>query len=118
IVDSIGARIVLMGDQRQLGSVGAGGAMGLVDGRAETYTLSDVRRFREEWESNASLRLRDGDREALVDYDRHGRLVEAASMDEAITAAARAAAADRVAGLSVVVSADTNEHAARIADAV
>src|SRR3954469_11560746 len=43
ITDSIGARLVLMGDPRQLGAVGAGGAMGLVQGRAETYMLSDVR---------------------------------------------------------------------------
>jgi AAA domain len=118
IVDSMGARLVLMGDPRQLGAVGAGGAMDLVADRAETHTLSDVRRFAEPWEAAASLRLRDGDREALADYDRHGRLVEAATMDDAIAAAARAAAADRLAGLDVVVSADTNDDAARIADAV
>ena len=122
IVDSIGARLVLMGDPRQLRAVGAGGAMDLVADRAETYTLSDVRRFRENWEAEASLRLRDGDAaaacEALADYDRHGRLVEAATMDDAIGAAARAAAADRIAGLDVVVTADTNDDATRIADAV
>ena len=118
IVDSIGARMVLMGDPRQLGAVGAGGAMGLVEGRAETYTLSDVRRFSEDWESAASLRLRDGDRDVLAEYDRHGRLIESESLDEAIQRAARAAAADRLAGLSVVVSADTNETAAQIANAV
>lgn len=118
VVDSIKARMVLMGDPAQLSSVGAGGAMNLVADRAETYTLSDVRRFSEEWEGKASLRLRDGDREALAEYDKRGRLVDSASMEEAIAAAARAAAADRIAGLSVCVSADTNEDAARVASAV
>src|SRR4051812_11990186 len=118
IVDAIGARLVLMGDPRQLGAVGAGGAMDLVADRAETHTLSDVRRFAEPWEAAASLRLRDGARDALADYDRHGRLVETPTMDDAIAAAARAAAADRIAGLDVVVTADTNDDAARIADAV
>jgi hypothetical protein len=119
IVDSVGARLVLLGDPRQLGAVGAGGAMDLVADRAEIYTLSDVRRFAEPWEAAASLRLRDGDPEALADYDRHGRLVEAATMDDdAVAAGARAAAADRIAGLDAVVSADTNENAVRIADAV
>ena len=100
IVDSIGARIVLMGDPRQLGAVGAGGAMGLVEGRAETYTLSATSAGSPRTgRPTASLRLRDGDRDALADYDRHGRLVEAATMDDAIAAAARAAAADRIAGL-------------------
>jgi hypothetical protein len=118
IVDSIGARMVLMGDPRQLGAIGAGGAMGLVDGRAETYTLSEVRRFSEDWESEASLRLREGDRDALAEYDRHGRLIESESLEAAIQHAARAAAADRLSGLSVVVSADSNDAAAQIANAV
>jgi hypothetical protein len=39
-------------------------------------------------------------------------------MDDAIAAGARAASADRIAGLSVVVSADTNDDATRLADAV
>ena len=39
-------------------------------------------------------------------------------MDDAIVAAARAAAADRIAGLEVIVTVDTNEDAARVADAI
>jgi conjugative relaxase-like TrwC/TraI family protein len=118
VADSIGARMVLMGDPRQLGSVGAGGVMDLVGDRAETYMLTEVRRFTEAWEGPASLALREGSEKALAEYDRRGRLIDAATMDEAIEAAARAAAADRLAGRSVAVTADTNEDAARIANRV
>jgi conjugative relaxase-like TrwC/TraI family protein len=116
--DRAGARIVTSGDPYQLGAVGAGGAMGLIDQHAETYVLSDVRRFSEEWERGASLGLREGSTDALREYDVHGRLVEVDSMDDAMAAVARAAAADRLAGLSVSVTADTNADAYRIADMV
>jgi conjugative relaxase-like TrwC/TraI family protein len=114
-VQAAGARLVLTGDPRQLSAVGAGGAMGLLDGYAETYTLTEIRRFREEWEREASLRLRAGDPTALVDYDRHGRLVGTENLDEAIAQAARAAVADRMDGRSTVVVASTNDLAAQIA---
>jgi hypothetical protein len=55
---------------------------------------------------------------ALQEYDVHGRIVEATTMDDAMAAAARAAAADRLDGLSVAVTADTNVDAYRIGDMV
>ncbi len=62
-VDAAGARLVLMGDPRQLGPVGAGGMMrAAIDRDAETYSLADVRRFTHEWERDASLQLRDATR--------------------------------------------------------
>jgi hypothetical protein len=118
IVETAGARMVLIGDPRQLGAVEAGGVMGLLDGHAETYTLTDVRRFTAAWEAEASLRLRDGDRDALADYDRHGRLRAHESVEEAVESAARAAVADRLDRRSVVVVTDTNEQAAAIATSV
>ena len=57
-VDAAGARLVLTGDPYQLGPIEAGGAMGLLDGHAETYTLTEVRRFTHDWERAASLALR------------------------------------------------------------
>ncbi len=113
-----GARLVLTGDPRQLGAVEAGGVMGLLDGHAETYTLADVRRFATDWEPAASLALRDGDPDALTEYDRHGRLLSHDTPDDAVTAAARAAVADRLDGRSVVVVTATNEQAAQVATTV
>jgi hypothetical protein len=55
-VDAAGARMVLLGDPRQLGAVGAGGMMRTVlDQGAEVHTLGEVRRFTCDWERDASL---------------------------------------------------------------
>jgi hypothetical protein len=48
-----------------LAAVGAAGGMELVAGAGVSYELTEVRRFREEWERAASLRLRDGDETVL-----------------------------------------------------
>lgn len=114
-VEAAGARLVLTGDPAQLSSIGAGGVLGLLDGHAETYTLSEVRRFSAEWEGPASLRLRDRDASVLTEYERHGRLVECEDLDAAMRQAARAAAADLLADRSSIVVAGTNEQAAQIA---
>jgi conjugative relaxase-like TrwC/TraI family protein len=113
-----GARVVLTGDPRQLGAVEAGGVMDLMDGHAETYTLTDVRRFATEWEPAASLALRDCAPDALAAYDRHGRLLAHDTTEDAVTAAARAAVADRLDGRSVVVVTGSNEQANAIATSV
>ena len=114
-VTAAGARIVLTGDPQQLAAVEAGGVMGLLDGHAPTYTLTEIRRFRDDWERAASLQLREEDPAALVQYDKHGRLTEAADLDDAVTIAARSAVADRMDGKSTVVVASANDVAARIA---
>ena len=118
LVDAAGARLVLTGDPRQLAAVEAGGALGLLDGHAETYYLNEVRRFAADWERDASLALRGGDPEALAEYERHGRFVELNSVDAALESAARAAVADRLDGRSVVVVAGTNAQAAQVANRV
>ena len=117
--DTAGARVVLMGDPHQLGPVGAGGMMrAAIDRDAQTFTLSEVRRFTHDWEATASLRLRDGHADAVTDYDAHGRLIDAGREHDAIAAIARAAAADRLAGKDTVVITSSNEHAAQVAAAV
>lgn len=118
IAQDAGARVVLVGDPQQLAAVEAGGALSLLDGRAETYTLTEVRRFEHAWEAAASLRLRQGDLTALEEYDRHGRIVDAPTLDDAVTEAAKRTAADLLAGREAIAVAGTNELAARIATAV
>ncbi len=115
-VEFAGARMVLMGDPRQLGAIGAGGLMRTaVERGAETYTLSEVRRFNAEWEREASLRLRDGDVDVVAEYDRRGRIVEAGTEEATVAAIARAAAADRLAGRETLVVAPSNRLAADVA---
>lgn len=118
IADRVGAKVVGSGDPEQLGSVEAGGAMDLLVGRADTFTLTEVRRFAEQWERDASLGLRHGTPEALAEYDRHGRLLGYQDPREAVAGAARAAAADRLAGMRTLVVAGSNEEASSVAAAI
>ena len=75
--DAAGAKLLLVGDHRQLAAVGAGGGMDLLADAGARYELAEARRFTHEWEREASLRLRDGDETVLRDYHKHGRLLDA-----------------------------------------
>jgi conjugative relaxase-like TrwC/TraI family protein len=73
---TVGAKVLLVGDWAQLSPVQAGGAFKLLaDARgAEVATLHDVRRFRHEWERDATLRVRAGDPTVADTYLREGRV--------------------------------------------
>ncbi|MGH9039527.1 MAG: ATP-dependent DNA helicase, partial [Acidimicrobiia bacterium] len=102
VVQRAGAKLVLVGDHRQLGAVDAGGLFRLLvaDGRAAQ--LCEVRRFSDPWEAGASLRLRDGDASVLDEYDARGRIA-GGDRDEMVEGAFSAWLAARQAGESVVV---------------
>jgi conjugative relaxase-like TrwC/TraI family protein len=116
--DAAGAKLLLVGDARQLGAVGPGGALSDVAQLGITYELSEVRRFAAEWERTGSLRLRDGEADALGPYERHGRLVSAGTADHAEAAASRAWLADTLAGRDSVLIVGSNEAAARVSEAL
>ncbi|MGH3770201.1 MAG: MobF family relaxase [Pseudonocardiaceae bacterium] len=113
-----GAKLLLVGDQRQLGAVGPGGAMADLVEDGLTYELSEVRRFTTGWEGPASLRLREGDTSVLAEYHRHGRLVSAGTAAQTEAAASRAFLADTLAGKESLLLVPTNEAAARISAAL
>ncbi len=69
------AKVVLVGDHRQLGAVEAGGLFRLLATETDAAELTGVRRFHALWEREASLRLRDGDKTVIEDYLQHGRVV-------------------------------------------
>ncbi|MDP9454086.1 MAG: AAA family ATPase, partial [Actinomycetota bacterium] len=80
------AKVVLVGDHRQLGAVEAGGLFRLLAAETEAAELTGVRRFHAAWEREASLRLRDGDRTVIEEYLQRGRVVggeRAVMVDEA-----------------------------------
>jgi len=72
------AKVVLVGDWAQLSSVDAGGMFRtLVRDRGDgAATLADVRRFRANWEKQASLGVRNGSSSALATYATHGRIAD------------------------------------------
>ncbi|MGO4362932.1 MobF family relaxase [Terrabacter sp. RAF57] len=70
-----GAKVLLVGDWAQLSPVSAGGAFKLLaTDRHDAAQLLDVRRFRHEWERDASLGLRSGSPEAAKKYVAQGRV--------------------------------------------
>jgi conjugative relaxase-like TrwC/TraI family protein len=110
----VGAKVVLIGDWAQLTAVETGGAFGLlVRDRADTPELSDVRRFRTEWEKTATLGLRHGDITVLDSYTEHERIHEG-DTDAMLDAAYTAWQHDRTAGLSTVMIAATSQTVAEL----
>ncbi len=110
----VGAKVLLAGDPAQLAAVDAGGAFGLLvrdrnasdgDGPPE---LAYIRRFNNEWEKAASLRLRRGDTEVIDLYDEQGRIV-GGDHDAMLDAAYHAWQTDTAAGRSSILIAETSD---------
>ena len=109
-----GAKLLLVGDHRQLAAVGAGGGMELVTANALTHELTETRRFTAEWEGPASLRLREGDESVLDEYHRQGRILDGGHLEAAQRSAADAWLADHLNGLHALLIVDTNPQAAEL----
>jgi hypothetical protein len=113
-VSRAGAKLLLTGDHRQLAAIGAGGAMELIAEAGASYELAEVRRFTAEWEREASLRLRAADKTVLEQYHKHGRLLDAGTVEQAQASAETAWLADTLAGQHSLLIVNTNEQAADI----
>lgn len=74
-VERCGAKVVFVGDPKQLPEIAAGGLFAGLIARQPTIELRDNRRQREEWEREALVQLRDGDPSLALDaYRKHGRI--------------------------------------------
>ncbi|HEY5230534.1 MAG TPA: AAA family ATPase, partial [Galbitalea sp.] len=81
------AKVVLVGDPAQIGTINApGGLIAALAARGHGIELTDVRRFHHQWEADASLRLREGDRGVIDVYGDAGRLHTIPDPDQAVTA--------------------------------
>ena len=77
-------KLVLVGDDRQLPEIQAGGAFRALADHVGAVELRDVRRQREPWDRAALAALRGGDVERFVaGYQRHGRIVAAPTAADA-----------------------------------
>jgi conjugative relaxase-like TrwC/TraI family protein len=77
------AKLVLVGDHRQLAEIEAGGAFRALARRLPVIELTENRRQAASWERDALALLRDGDsRRALRAYEDHGRVVAGGHADE------------------------------------
>lgn len=101
-----GAFVVAVGDDRQLGAIGAGGALTMVAREVGAERLTTVHRFQDPEEKMASLRLREGHADWYIDSDRVRGGVEETMRADAIDAWAT----DRfVHGKNSMIIADLNE---------
>ncbi|TAM90290.1 MAG: TrwC relaxase, partial [Jatrophihabitans sp.] len=105
-VAAAGGKVVLVGDPHQLSAIEAGGAFAmLVNDRDDPPELTEVRRFRHEWERDASRLLRVGDPAAITRYEQHGR-IRSGNRDDMLDALYRAWSADTVRGLQSLMLAN------------
>ena len=73
LADAADAKVLLVGDHYQLGSVDAGGLFRLLTADAKTAELTGVRRFAHPWEAQATRRLRRADPSVINEYLDRGR---------------------------------------------
>ncbi|MDO8106399.1 MobF family relaxase [Isoptericola sp. b441] len=101
------AKVLLVGDHLQRGSVDAGGAFAMLARRGPTAELTSLWRFAHPWEARASLELRRAHREALDAYENHGAF-SAGSHDDVLDAALAAASTAQGHGRVAIVQAVDN----------
>jgi hypothetical protein len=109
-----GARVIGVGDTRQLPAVEAGGLFSLIARRHGHWKLTEVRRFTQAWERAASVRLGDGDVMALAEYAARGRIWDGPQnriYDDAVDLYMT----DVAQGKQALLLAGSNEEAARLA---
>ena len=113
LADARGWRLALVGDPLQFSAVGRAGMFGHLIDCYGAIELDAVHRFANDWERDASLRLRRGDTEVLDIYDDHGRIHGGTrrQMEDAVVDAWWQA---RARGQSVAMMAPTNETAAEL----
>ena len=118
-ITSRGAQVRLVGDDRQLASVAAGGVLRDIAHQIGAVTLSEVHRFRNpdgslnHAEAAATLALREGDPSAIAFYADRGR-VHVGDLGACADQAYAAWAADRADGTDSVLIAPTRDLVAEL----
>ncbi len=118
-ITSRGGQVRLVGDDRQLASVAAGGVLRDIAHQIGAVTLSEVHRFRNpdgslnHAEAAATLALRDGDPSAIAFYADRGRM-HVGDLGACADQAYAAWAADRADGTDSVLIAPTRDLVAEL----
>jgi conjugative relaxase-like TrwC/TraI family protein len=103
-----GASVRLVGDDQQLGAIGAGGVLRDIQHTYGALRLTELHRFTDPAEASASLALREGKPEALDFYLDHGR-VHVGDIATTIEDAFSAWVSDRAEGLDAIMLAPTRK---------
>ena len=108
-----GASVRLVGDDQQLAAIGAGGVLRDIKNIHGALQLTELHRFTDPAEAQASLALRDGDPSALGFYLDHGR-VHVGDLAKITEDAFAAWISDRAVGLDAIMLAPTRELVAEL----
>jgi hypothetical protein len=108
LAEKYGCKVFLTGDHEQLTAPESGGGMTLLANHLGHTQLAVPVRFAEEWERDASLRLRKGDKTALDAYAEHGRII-GGSREEALDLARQGHVARRLTGEDALLMAYSRE---------
>jgi conjugative relaxase domain, TrwC/TraI family len=89
--DAAGAKVVLVGDSKQLQPISGGGAFRALAEKGQKLEITEVFRIKEEWQKDAALAIREGrSAEALAAYEDHGKITVAQNRKEASAQMAQA----------------------------
>jgi ATP-dependent exoDNAse (exonuclease V) alpha subunit len=110
---SRGAIVRLIGDDQQLAAIGAGGILRDIKNIHGALHLTELHRFTDPAEAQASLALREGDPSALGFYLDHGR-VHVGDLAKITEDAFAAWISDRAVGLDAIMLAPTRELVAEL----
>ena len=108
-----GASVRLVGDDQQLAAIGAGGVLRDIKNIHGALQLTELHRFTDPAEAQASLALREGDPGALGFYLDHGR-VHVGDLAKITEDAFAAWVSDRAVGLDAIMLAPTRELVAEL----
>jgi conjugative relaxase-like TrwC/TraI family protein len=108
-----GASVRLIGDDQQLAAIGAGGVLRDIKNIHGALQLTELHRFTDPAEAQASLTLRDGDPSALGFYLDHGR-VHVGDLAKITDDAFVGWISDRAVGLDAIMLAPTRELVAEL----
>ena len=108
-----GASVRLIGDDQQLAAIGAGGVLRDIKQTHGALHLTELHRFTDPAEAQASLALREGDADALGFYLDQGR-VHVGDLAKITEDAFSAWISDRAVGLDAIMLAPTRELVAEL----
>lgn len=108
-IEEAGAKLVIVGDTKQLQSIDAGGAMRAMRDAAGTWAeMNDIRRQGNADERAMVMDAKHGHSEAVVSYlKENGRLIETDKRTDALEAMATATTQDRLDGKTSIALAET-----------
>ncbi|EEY3363067.1 MobA/MobL family protein [Escherichia coli] len=117
--EKAGAKVVMLGDDKQLAAIEAGAGFRAITERVGAAEITQIRRQREDWAREASAEFARGDvRTALDAYNERGRVRLVDDREAAKAALAADWLADREKGGSSIILAHTNADVRDLNDTI